>query len=127
MWTYHLKTEHDFAVLSDILGDEDHLGDMDFKVAGTKEGVTALQMDIKVQGITAEIMESALEKAKNARLRWTQNEQSKIEEDRSQSIKQIHKTKFVNTAYSQQLAHVKRTSKTRTVRLRSKQKKYVCR
>ncbi len=45
----------------DILGDEDHLGDMDFKVAGTKEGVTALQMDIKVQGITSEIMESALE------------------------------------------------------------------
>jgi polyribonucleotide nucleotidyltransferase len=57
-----------FAVLTDILGDEDHLGDMDFKVAGTKDGVTALQMDIKVQGITAEIMESALEKAKNARM-----------------------------------------------------------
>ena len=50
------------------MGDEDHLGDMDFKVAGTKDGVTALQMDIKVQGITADIMESALEKAKNARL-----------------------------------------------------------
>ena len=55
------------AVLSDILGDEDHLGDMDFKVAGTKDGVTALQMDIKVQGITAEIMESALEKAKKCK------------------------------------------------------------
>jgi polyribonucleotide nucleotidyltransferase len=63
-----IKEENDFAVLTDILGDEDHLGDMDFKVAGTKEGVTALQMDIKVQGITAEIMESALEKAKNARM-----------------------------------------------------------
>ena len=57
-----------YKVLTDILGDEDHLGDMDFKVAGTKDGVTALQMDIKVQGITAEIMESALEKAKNARM-----------------------------------------------------------
>jgi polyribonucleotide nucleotidyltransferase len=63
-----IKEEKDFAVLTDILGDEDHLGDMDFKVAGTKDGVTALQMDIKVQGITAEIMESALEKAKNARM-----------------------------------------------------------
>ena len=63
-----IKEENDFAVLTDILGDEDHLGDMDFKVAGTKDGVTALHMDIKVQGITAEIMESALEKAKNARM-----------------------------------------------------------
>ena len=63
-----IKEDDNFAVLTDILGDEDHLGDMDFKVAGTKDGVTALQMDIKVQGITADIMESALEKAKNARL-----------------------------------------------------------
>ena len=57
-----------FAVLTDILGDEDHLGDMDFKVAGTSEGVTALQMDIKIDGITEEIMETALEKAHAARL-----------------------------------------------------------
>ncbi len=57
-----------FAVLTDILGDEDHLGDMDFKVAGTAEGVTALQMDIKIQGITEEIMEIALEQAMQARL-----------------------------------------------------------
>ena len=63
-----IKEENDFAVLTDILGDEDHLGDMDFKVAGTKDGVTALQMDIKVKGITAEIMETALEKAKSARM-----------------------------------------------------------
>ena len=63
-----IKEGNDFAVLTDILGDEDHLGDMDFKVAGTKDGVTALQMDIKVQGITAEIMETALEKAKSARM-----------------------------------------------------------
>ena len=57
-----------FAVLTDILGDEDHLGDMDFKVAGTTEGVTALQMDIKIQGITKEIMQIALTQAKEARL-----------------------------------------------------------
>jgi polyribonucleotide nucleotidyltransferase len=55
-------------VLTDILGDEDHLGDMDFKVAGTAEGVTALQMDIKIEGITEQIMEIALEQALQARL-----------------------------------------------------------
>ena len=58
----------DWAVLTDILGDEDHLGDMDFKVAGTATGVTALQMDIKIAGITGEIMQKALEQAKTARL-----------------------------------------------------------
>lgn len=57
-----------FKVITDILGDEDHLGDMDFKVAGTKDGITALQMDIKVEGITAEIMKVALEQAKAGRL-----------------------------------------------------------
>ena len=60
--------ESGFAVLTDILGDEDHLGDMDFKVAGTEAGVTALQMDIKIQGITEEIMETALGQAREARL-----------------------------------------------------------
>ena len=59
---------HRFAVLSDILGDEDHLGDMDFKVAGTEEGVTSLQMDIKIAGITEEIMRVALDQAKGGRL-----------------------------------------------------------
>ena len=63
-----IKEDNGFAVLSDILGDEDHLGDMDFKVAGTNDGVTALQMDIKIDGITKEIMESALEQAKAGRL-----------------------------------------------------------
>lgn len=62
-----IKEGERFAVLTDILGDEDHLGDMDFKVAGTAEGVTALQMDIKIQGITEEIMEIALEQANTAR------------------------------------------------------------
>ncbi|MDY4593726.1 MAG: polyribonucleotide nucleotidyltransferase [[Pasteurella] aerogenes] len=63
-----VKEEDKFVVLSDILGDEDHLGDMDFKVAGTREGVTALQMDIKIEGITAEIMQIALNQAKSARM-----------------------------------------------------------
>ncbi len=63
-----IKEGDDFAVLTDILGDEDHLGDMDFKVAGTDNGVTALQMDIKIQGITREIMERALAQARDGRL-----------------------------------------------------------
>lgn len=63
-----VKEDDAFAILTDILGDEDHLGDMDFKVAGTETGVTALQMDIKIQGITEEIMETALAQAKDARL-----------------------------------------------------------
>ncbi len=63
-----IKEGDKFAVLTDILGDEDHLGDMDFKVAGSAEGVTALQMDIKIDGITREIMHAALEQAKNGRL-----------------------------------------------------------
>ncbi|MFT5082723.1 MAG: polyribonucleotide nucleotidyltransferase [Lentisphaeria bacterium] len=63
-----VKEENGFAVLTDILGDEDHLGDMDFKVAGTADGITALQMDIKIEGITEEIMEIALEQALSARL-----------------------------------------------------------
>ncbi|MDX1496309.1 MAG: polyribonucleotide nucleotidyltransferase [Salinisphaeraceae bacterium] len=63
-----IKEDTRFAVLTDILGDEDHLGDMDFKVAGTTEGVTALQMDIKIAGITREIMEAALDQAKEGRL-----------------------------------------------------------
>ena len=63
-----VKSDDNFVVLSDILGDEDHLGDMDFKVAGTTEGITALQMDIKIEGITKEIMQIALKQAKEARL-----------------------------------------------------------
>ncbi|KDD81206.1 polyribonucleotide nucleotidyltransferase [Glaesserella parasuis] len=63
-----VKEEEKFVVLSDILGDEDHLGDMDFKVAGTREGVTALQMDIKIEGITPEIMRIALNQAKGVRM-----------------------------------------------------------
>ena len=68
-----------FAVLTDILGDEDHLGDMDFKVAGTTNGVTALQMDIKIQGITKEIMQIALAQAKEARLKILSQMQEAVE------------------------------------------------
>ena len=63
-----IKEGDNFSVLSDILGDEDHLGDMDFKVAGTKDGITSLQMDIKITGITFEIMEKALSQAKQGRI-----------------------------------------------------------
>jgi len=63
-----IKEGDNFSVLSDILGDEDHLGDMDFKVAGTKDGITSLQMDIKITGITFEIMEQALKQAKDGRI-----------------------------------------------------------
>jgi polyribonucleotide nucleotidyltransferase len=63
-----LEEDGSYAILSDILGDEDHLGDMDFKVAGTENGITSLQMDIKVAGITPEIMEKALAQAKSGRM-----------------------------------------------------------
>ncbi|MFQ5705926.1 MAG: polyribonucleotide nucleotidyltransferase [bacterium] len=64
-----IKEEDNYVILTDILGDEDHLGDMDFKVAGSNEGITAFQMDIKVKGIPAEVLEQALEKARVARLK----------------------------------------------------------
>jgi len=63
-----IKEGEEFVVLSDILGDEDHLGDMDFKVAGTRDGVTSIQMDIKIKGLTKEIMEKALKQAKEGRM-----------------------------------------------------------
>ncbi|MEP6607300.1 MAG: polyribonucleotide nucleotidyltransferase [Burkholderiaceae bacterium] len=73
-----IKEGNKFAVLTDILGDEDHLGDMDFKVAGTSNGVTALQMDIKIEGITREIMQVALAQAKEARMHILQKMQDAI-------------------------------------------------
>ena len=79
-----IKEGEKFAVLTDILGDEDHLGDMDFKVAGTDEGITALQMDIKIEGITEEIMEIALEKAKAARLHILEDMNKVIAEPRKE-------------------------------------------
>ena len=74
----------EFAVLTDILGDEDHLGDMDFKVAGTSQGVTALQMDIKIEGINEEIMESALEQARDARQHILKEMNKVISESRAE-------------------------------------------
>ena len=78
-----VKEGDDFAVLTDILGDEDHLGDMDFKVAGTKDGINALQMDIKIQGITKEIMEQALEQAQAARLHILEEMNKVIDKSRA--------------------------------------------
>ena len=79
-----IKEDDQFAVLTDILGDEDHLGDMDFKVAGTADGVTALQMDIKIDGITREIMETALNQAREGRLHILGEMNSVIAEPRSE-------------------------------------------
>lgn len=79
-----VKEGEEFAVLTDILGDEDHLGDMDFKVAGTKDGVTALQMDIKIQGITREIMSTALDQARDARLHILDEMNKVISEPRTE-------------------------------------------
>ena len=79
-----IKEGNRFAVLTDILGDEDHLGDMDFKVAGTETGVTALQMDIKIQGITKEIMQVALAQAKEARVQILAQMQASISAPREE-------------------------------------------
>jgi len=79
-----IKEGNRFAVLTDILGDEDHLGDMDFKVAGTSRGVTALQMDIKIEGITKEIMQVALAQAREARMTILQKMQDSIASSRGE-------------------------------------------
>jgi len=79
-----IKEDNRFAVLTDILGDEDHLGDMDFKVAGTTHGITALQMDIKIQGITKEIMQVALAQAKEARMHILEKMQEAMDGARSE-------------------------------------------
>ena len=79
-----VKEDEGFAVLTDILGDEDHLGDMDFKVAGTAAGITALQMDIKIEGITEEIMEIALEQAMDARLHILEEMNKVLEKGRDE-------------------------------------------
>ncbi len=79
-----VKEGENFTVLTDILGDEDHLGDMDFKVAGTKDGITALQMDIKIDGITQEIMNMALNQARDGRLHILQEMNQVISESRNE-------------------------------------------
>ena len=79
-----IKEGKDYVVLTDILGDEDHLGDMDFKVAGTTEGITALQMDIKIDGITEEIMKAALQQALEGRLHILEKMNSVISEGKKE-------------------------------------------
>ncbi len=79
-----IKEEHGYAVLTDILGDEDHLGDMDFKVAGTEKGITALQMDIKIEGINEEIMRTALAQAREGRLTILEIMNATISESRKE-------------------------------------------
>src|SRR4026208_2275222 len=79
-----IKEGNRFAVLSDILGDEDHLGDMDFKVAGTAAGITALQMDIKIEGITKEIMQAALVQAREGRLHILEKMRESLESPRTE-------------------------------------------
>lgn len=91
-----VKSDENFVILSDILGDEDHLGDMDFKVAGTTNGITALQMDIKIEGITQEIMQLALKQAKEARLHILEVMDSAIagpREEMSEYAPRIYKMK----------------------------------
>jgi len=91
-----IKEADDFSVLSDILGDEDHLGDMDFKVAGTKDGITSLQMDIKITGITFEIMEQALRQAKDGRVHILEEMNKALSASRSDVGKHTPKMEQIN-------------------------------
>ena len=86
-----IKEGDDYSILSDILGDEDHLGDMDFKVAGTEDGITSLQMDIKITGITFEIMEKALDQAKEGRIHILGEMAKAIKESRTELSKNTPK------------------------------------
>lgn len=90
-----IKEKKEFSVLSDILGDEDHLGDMDFKVAGTKDGITSLQMDIKITGITFEIMEQALNQAKDGRVHILAEMNKAIESSRKELSKYTPKIETI--------------------------------
>jgi polyribonucleotide nucleotidyltransferase len=93
-----IKEGADFAVLSDILGDEDHLGDMDFKVAGTDAGITSLQMDIKIDGITEEIMQIALGQAKDGRLHILGEMANALTESREQLGEYAPRIEMMNIA-----------------------------
>jgi polyribonucleotide nucleotidyltransferase len=90
-----IKEGENFSVLSDILGDEDHLGDMDFKVAGTKDGITSLQMDIKITGITFEIMEKALSQAKEGRIHILKEMSKAIKNSRDEVSKYTPKIETI--------------------------------
>ncbi len=91
-----IKEGENFSVLSDILGDEDHLGDMDFKVAGTKDGITSLQMDIKITGITFEIMEQALKQAKDGRIHILGEMNKALNKSRAEVGKHTPKMEKIN-------------------------------
>ena len=91
-----IKEGKKFSVLSDILGDEDHLGDMDFKVAGTKNGITSLQMDIKITGITFEIMEVALKQAKDGRIHILNEMNKSISSSRKEVSKHTPKMEKIS-------------------------------
>jgi polyribonucleotide nucleotidyltransferase len=88
-----IKEEDKFAVLTDILGDEDHLGDMDFKVAGSTDGLTALQMDIKIEGITKEIMQVALDQAREGRLHILEKMNAVLDKPRAEMS--IHAPRYI--------------------------------
>lgn len=90
-----IKEDDEYFILTDILGDEDHLGDMDFKVAGTEEGITAIQMDIKISGIPAEILSKALLQAKDARLHILKTMNKELEKPRSALSKHAPQLKIV--------------------------------
>jgi len=90
-----IKEKDKFSILSDILGDEDHLGDMDFKVAGTKDGITSLQMDIKITGITFDIMEEALTQAKEGRVKILNEMNKTIKSSRKEVSKHTPKIETV--------------------------------
>jgi len=90
-----IKEKDKFSILSDILGDEDHLGDMDFKVAGTKDGITSLQMDIKITGITFEIMEQALTQAKEGRIHILNEMNKTIKSSRKEVSKHTPKIETI--------------------------------
>ena len=95
-----ITSDDDYTILTDIAGMEDHLGDMDFKVAGTKDGICALQMDIKIKGVTKEILKEALEQAKKARLEILEVIKKQIPEPRSEVSKYAPKTKifYINSS-----------------------------
>lgn len=100
-----IKTNDDYVILSDILGDEDHLGDMDFKVAGTQDGITSLQMDIKIASITPEIMKEALAQAKDGRIHIL-NEMSKALKKSRETISEFAPTITTLTVHKDKIREV---------------------
>ncbi len=91
-----IKENDNYVILSDIMGDEDHLGDMDFKVAGTKNGITSLQMDIKINGITPNIMKEALSQAKDGRLHIINKMDDVMSEPRTNLNPNVPKVEIMN-------------------------------